>query len=226
MIHGSPFTLKPIRSDLSFGVQIENVDLGALSNEDVQKDLRTLFIREGLLVFRGIEDDDETQIRLSRIFGLPIPHPVREAQNGRDELLAVHYRPEDGWLIDVDGELRGQWLPWHSDLVYLDKINRGGILRPVRMPDRLGETGFIDQIAAYDRLPDALKTRIEGQFVKYKYDLDPARQRFGRNHNAAVVRYSPIIEAIQRRVDEFPFSYHPMVYEQELTGRKVLNVSP
>lgn len=68
----------------------------------------------------------------------------------------------------VDSAFRGSWLPWHSDLIYVDRINRGGILRPVRLPGRLGQNRFIDKIAAYDSLPEPFKQRIEGLDVVHK----------------------------------------------------------
>jgi taurine dioxygenase len=108
----------------------------------------------------------------------------------------------------------------------VDRINRGGILRPVRLPGRLGQTGFIDKIAAYASLPDRLKQRIDGLEIVYKYDLDPARQRFGRTADVTVERFTPGVLSIQNRLDDFPRVVHPLVYVQRETGRKVLNLSP
>ena len=138
-----------------------------------------MWTEHGVLVFRSVQGRD-MQLALSRVFGELMTHPTREAISDHKELITVRYRPETGWLMKVDGELLGTWLPWHSDLIYVDKINRGGILRPIQLPSRLGETGFIDKIAAYASLPDRLKDAIKGLDVIYKYDLDPLHQKFGR----------------------------------------------
>ena len=61
----------------------------------------------------------------------------------------------------VDGELRGGYQPWHVDWIYMDEIARGGMMAPVRLPGSGGDTGFIDQIEAYARLPDRLKAKAE-----------------------------------------------------------------
>jgi taurine dioxygenase len=138
--------------------------------------------------------------------------------------MDVIFEPKQGWLIEVDGEPRGTWLPWHSDLIYVDKINHGGILRPVTIPSKWGETGFIDKISAYDRLPEELKTRVEGLHAVYKYDMDMSRIKFGKNYNANILRYSKAAASIQSRLNDFPAVLHPIVYDQPETGRKVLNV--
>ncbi len=222
---GNGFEIGPLPGDPGFGAIVTGLQRSSIADEQVREQLRQLWIDRGVVVFRGLEGED-AQLELSRCFGRLIAHPTRETRAEHPELMTVHYRPEDGWLMRVDGELRGSWLPWHSDLIYVDRINRGGILRPVRLPDHLGQTGFIDKIRAYASLPERLKRRIEGLEVVYKYDLDPARQRFGRTADVTVERYTPGVLSIQDRLDEFPRVIHPLVYVQRETGRKVLNLSP
>lgn len=219
------FDTQPLRDDLPFGARITGLAPSRLVDAGVRQALRDVWIEKGVLVFEGLEGE-EVHLELSRVFGTLVQHPTREARAAHPELMTVRYKPDSGWLIDVDGDLRGTWLPWHSDLIYVDRINRGGILRPIVLPSRMGQTGFIDKIGAYRTLPDRLKARIDGLNVIYKYDLDAARQRFGRTANASMVRISPDVASIQARLDDFPRVIHPMVYEQRETGRKVLNVSP
>lgn len=219
------FHTASLREGLPFGAEVTGLDPARLSDPAVRQALHDLWTDRGVLVFRGLEGE-ETHLALSRVFGTLVQHPTRETRAAHPELMTVRYQPETGWLIEVDGDPRGTWLPWHSDLIYVDRINRGGILRPLILPSRLGQTGFIDKIGAWRTLPDRLKRRIEGLNVIYKYDLDAARQKFGRTGNARMARVSPDVASIQARLDDFPRVIHPMVYEQRETGRKVLNVSP
>jgi taurine dioxygenase len=219
------FRTEPLAEHLGFGVQILGLEKAAIEQPAVRQALHDLWILHGVLVFREVSGED-FQIDLSKCFGELIEHPTVEARAQRQELTMVRYRPADGWLMNVDGELRGSWLPWHSDLIYVDKINRGGILRPRALPDRLGETGFIDRISVYDDLPDDLRARIENLDVIYKYDLDPEHQIFGRTADVHVERFSDQVARVQARLDDFPRVLHPMVYTQRETGRKVLNLSP
>lgn len=225
MADGIDFDVGPLPGDPPFGTTVTGLTREALADERVRERLRALWIERGVMVFRGLEGE-ETQLELSRCFGKLIAHPTRETRADHPELMTVRYRPEDGWLMRVDGEPRGSWLPWHSDLIYVDRINRGGVLRPVRLPRRLGQTGFIDKIGAYASLPERLKQRVANLDVIYKYDLDPANQRFGRTADVTVERFTPGVLSIQNRLDDFPRVVHPLVYVQRETGRKVLNLSP
>lgn len=219
------YTAQALRKDLNWGVTVSDIKLRDLDNPAMRQNLYDLWIREGVIVFEGVEGT-ETQLALSRVFGPLREHPTKESISEASRyLMTVDFNPETGWLMEVDGELRGTWLPWHSDLIYVDKINHGGILRPLTIPSKWAETGFVDKISAYDRLPDDIKTRIEGLHVTYKYDMDVSRIKFGKNYDAHVVRHSKATASIQSRLDDFPAVLHPMVYEQPETGRKVLNVS-
>lgn len=217
--------VEPLAPHLRYGARVGGLSIHDLDNPDVRAGLYDLWIRDGLIVFRGFEGADE-QLALSRCFGVLDVHPVRETRAARPELMTVRYDPETGWLAEVDGEQRGVYLPWHSDLMYLDKINHGGILRPIELPSHGGQTGFIDKIDSYDALPDDLKVRLEGLEVIYKYDLDPERQKFGKKSDVRILRYTPAVLSIQSRLDDFPQVIHPMIYSQPETGRKVLNISP
>jgi taurine dioxygenase len=220
------FRAAPLIEGLGFGVEVTGLDPAALQDAATRRALHDLWIREGVIVFRGLTGD-AVHLELSRCFGPLMAHPVRENRAvGAAELTPIHFRPEDGYLQEVDGELRGVFLPWHCDMIYLDKINRGGILRPVKLPSRLGQTGFIDKIGAYERLPQRLKTRIEGLRVVYEYQLDPGKQKYARRHEIKVIRMSERIRQIWARIDEFPRVSHPLAYRQAETGRMVLNLSP
>ena len=215
----------PLRDDLNWGAIVSGLDSAELAEPQMRQDLYDLWIQEGVIVFRGLTGV-EAQLALSRVFGPLRVHPTKESiADTAKELMTVDFNPENGWLMEVDGKPRGSWLPWHTDLIYVDKINHGGILRPIKIPSKWGETGFIDQIDAYSRLPADLRAQIEGLHVVYKYDMDLSRIKFGRNHHAKVLRHSKATASIQARLDDFPSVLHPMVFEQLETGRKVLNVS-
>jgi taurine dioxygenase len=221
------FKTKKVASDGGPGVEVCDLDIEDLAHESVRKDLVDLWIDVGVVVFRGMRGDVDTHLALSRCFGELRDHPVRESWvDGHPELIHVDYRPTDGDVYEIDGERRGAWLPWHSDLIYMDKINRGGILRPIELPASGGETGFVDRIAAYQRLPADLRRQIEDLHVVYHFNVNAEQQKFGRAPNLRKVQDSRSYRSIQSRMSDFSKPIHPMVYEQPDTGRQVLNVSP
>ena len=218
-------TFSPLAPGLNFGTEVRGLELGMLADQVIRQQLQAAWIEYGMIIFRDLEGE-EMHLALSRCFGTLIAHPTKETRAAHPELMTVRYRPDTGWLMSVNGEPRGSWLPWHSDLIYVNRINRGGISRPVKVPSHLGQTGFIDKIDSYDRLPERLKRRVDGLSVIYKYNLDPGHQKFGRTAHAEVTRFSPDVLSIQARLEDFARSVHPMVYAQSETGRKMLNVSP
>ncbi len=185
-----------------------------------------MWIDRGVILFRS-EDTLEMQIELSKCFGKLEAHVYPETWvEDHPELVKIKYYPDDGTCYEVNGKRLGGWLPWHSDLVYTDTINRGGILRPAQLPPHGGKTGFIDQAAAYERLPDDLKAKIDSLNVVYVMDLNLANVKFGRPKQLRFVRGAKSFQKIVKREYQYPRVLHPMVCVQRETGRKVLNVSP
>lgn len=220
-------TVEPLPGNPAFGAAVHGLTRADLDDEPTRAALRALWIDKGVLHFTGFEGS-EPLVALSRVFGTLEPHMFKESWvDGFPELVNIKYWRGNGTVYEIDGRKRGGYLPWHSDLVYSDRINRGGILRTVELPEHGdGRTGFIDQIAAYETLPDDLKQRIEGLHVVYVMDLNVAHMRFGRPGDVRLVEFAPSALKIMAREYSYSRILHPMVFEQPETGRKVLNVSP
>jgi taurine dioxygenase len=219
------YNISPLPGQPAFGAWVTDLTPDDLDAPKVQARLRALWIDAGVIVFRGLKGGEESHLRLSRIFGKLIDHPLyRGRPDYHPELIELVY---DGAqeIYEVEGKAVGAWLPWHSDLIYTDEINRGGILRPVELPARGGGlTGFIDRIHAYATLPEDLKQRVDGLDVLYKPFFDATVQRFGRAPGLKLVRGGA--RMMEHNAENRPRTVHPLVYTQAETGRKVLNVSP
>lgn len=216
------FEVRPIDKNLPYGAEIIGLHPEDLADQAVQARLRHHWAQDGLLIFRGLEGE-KVHVELSRLFGQLLVHPLR-TDPLRQEIFTVQHDPEDPYIVDVDGKPLAAWLPWHSDLIYVDHINHGGILRPLALPASAGETGFIDKIATYAALPQRLKNRLEGLHAIYQFDRNPEHQKFGRASSVKVLHETKA--AIASRNKTYPRVLHPVVYEQAETGRKVLNISP
>jgi len=221
------YEVSPLDERLPFGATVNGLRLEQLGDPQVREALNELWIDKGVILFRGGDCTPDMQIALSRCFGELEPHMFKETRSeGNPDLVRIKFFPEDGTFYRVNGELRGGWLPWHSDLVYNANINHGGILRPVQLPSRLGHTGFLCQIAAYDRLPASLRERIEDLHVVYEVRINLSDGLFHNSGKVELQRLAVSGGKIETRRFTFPRVIHPMVYTQRETGRKVLNVSP
>jgi taurine dioxygenase len=221
-----PFTVEPMSADFNFGKIVHGLRAEHLKDEAVRSHLRHLWIHDGVVVFRDGDVNEDIQVDLSSVFGELEAHPLKGAQiQRRPELITIFSKPEDASIFEVDGQRGSGFIGWHSDLIYVERINHGGIMRSLKPTTTGGLTGFLDQIAAYDALPERLKQRIADLNVVYKlgsfHDY-----RYGYRDELKVVRVSAHYQKMWDAAVDFPPSVHPMVFVQPETGRKVLNISP
>lgn len=222
------FTLSALPGQGKFGAIVTGLAPESLDDPETRKALAEVWIEKGVVVFRGMVGGLETQLRLSEIYGEPEIHPMMAGTNIKSEhkaIAPIEYNREEGNLYEVRGELLGGYLPWHFDGAYVDRINHGGILRPDVLPKRGGETGFIDQIAAYDALPSALRRKVEGLSVLYAYQPDLTKPKFGDRADR-MIQMSELFRTGSDHPSVQVRAIHPLAYEQSKTGRKVLHVSP
>lgn len=219
--------VKSIEGGRGIGCEVHGLTFEDLADDGIRKLLMDTWIEHGVIVFRGVEGA-EFQIKLSRCFGdtQPHPHAAKNPDRPVSDLVQISYDPENADIYKVDGRVLGGWLPWHMDLIYLDKVSRGSILRPVVLPYAGGQTGFIDKIRLYDKLDAETRSRIEDLWVTYHFDMDLNNLRYARPDSLEVVSLSKLYSSLVSQRDQFPRVRHPLVYRQAETGRPVLNFSP
>jgi taurine dioxygenase len=222
---------RPVVSPLSqaCGVLVEGVNAAEPLDRDVQDRLYRLYLEHGLLVLRGQELTPEQHIAFSRIFGQLDPHPSEKVRlAGYPEIYEVSYKSAPA--ADDGEEIIGR-IPWHSDLTYTVRPSRGGLLYAVEVPPEGGETGYLDTIAAYDRLDEATRRRIDdlevlnsiGQVKQTAVRIDPADAQDKRETLAhASAQGSPP----ETQPPQFPDVVLPLVVTHPQLGRKALNISP
>ena len=220
-------TTRPLTA--RFGAEVIGVDLSRPLDDATAEKVRNIWIDAGLLLFRGRDNGDEAQMRLSRLFGEMEPAATAELNDPNNQfMMTLAYDPDDTaprfqQHYNVDGIDRAGWLGWHWDQSFMPTIVRGAVLRMDVPSAEMGETGFIDAIEAYDRLPPVLRERIENLEVVYEFNADFVSGQFGFPKDIkALPRERPSKESSF----DFPPVVHPMVIIQVETGRKVLKLSP
>lgn len=223
------YTIQKLREDLSFGCLVTDLAPDDLTSEKTRQALRERWIIDGLLIFRGTPVTPAFQVALSECFAETIVHPVKEIRHPEHEkLIRLVSNPqgEDEDLIEVDGQAGCGWLPWHKDIIFTEKLNHGGILHATKITREGGETGFIDQIDAYERLPDSLKALIEGLEVVYQFGPVESSPWCARE-KVVYLKTGPANRSMYQRSDrDWPPVVHPLVFVQPATDRKALNLSP
>lgn len=224
----TPFRIEPVANGLD-AMQVYGITMEDLESNEVRKQLNDLWIEHGILIFRDTDNTDAMHIALSKVFGSFQKHPIAQGNTDPNklEITNVQYEPggENGNVYRVGGIELGGWLPLHSDLIYVDKINRGGVLRPRIVPPQMGGTIFLDKITAYETLSDQMKSRIAGLEVAYRFYMDISTMAFA-TETIELVRMGQKFRSIQERERSYPRSIHPLVTTQRETGRHILNLSP
>jgi taurine dioxygenase len=185
-------TASTIRSVTPFGV-VAAASLVLNPDDAARVGLRLAFEREGLVVVRGLALDMAGQMEACRIFGPVIDTPWENfvISNARG-----------------DGYLGAQQLLWHNDLTYLPRPYLGGSLHALEVAQGATSTRFASALRAYERLPKALRERIEPL-------------------NALHVKQK-VFDRPNRLTDLEPgdvCAVHPVVRRQPGTGRPYLFVS-
>ncbi len=221
-----------VRTRLSphLGVELTGIDLSQELTAATRQAILDAWIDAGVLLFRGLGTSPETHMRLSEVFGELEPAATASLNDPNNPyLMNLSYYPDKPGAYQkhytVQGIDRAGWLGWHWDQSFMPTIVRGAILRMVEPAARMGETGFIDAVAAYDRLTDAQKARIDGLEVVYEFNPDFTSGQFGFPKDICAIDADLPAIGPGHKFD-FPPVVHPLVITQHETGRKVLKLSP
>jgi taurine dioxygenase len=211
----------------NFGAVVSGLDFDKTISDAEREQLYDLWLEHGIVLVRGHNMSPEKQIEFSRLFGILEAHPLESIRSSQyPELMELSSENSRTSPFAIwDGEPIVGRLPWHKDLIYTAKPNRGAVLRAVVLPEQDGETGFGDQALAYDALSDATKARIDKLQVVYRFDVDLEVMPFLDTSGYEAAPGAPK-KPSDVGFPDFPDSLYPLVLVHPETGRKSLNVCP
>jgi len=199
--------------DAPCGAEVIGLDLAKpLAEADFAR-IHRAHLDHHVLVFREMAITPAQQVAFSRRFGPLQRHVLSNfALAGQPEVLVISNIKVDGKPIGL-GDAGAYW---HSDLSYLTKPSLGSMLLAQELPAEGGDTLFANQHRAWDALPAAVKTAIEGRRAEHWYLCKYAElQR--RNP------WRP--DLTPEQIAAVPPVAQPMVRTHPETGRKGLFVS-
>jgi len=203
--------IRPVHPVL--GAEVVGLDLARELPEDEFQAIRDAFNRHSLLIFRDQQAlTPAQQVALSRRFGPLEVHVMRQFLHPDfPEILLVSNEVRDGKNIGLADA--GRY--WHSDLSYKAEPSLGSLLCSKVLPAEGGDTLFASTIAAYERLPAALRARLDRLRAEHDYGA--------RSKQRAATGARPELSAAQRA--EVPPVVHPVVRVHPETGKRALFVS-
>ena len=203
------------------GATVRGLDLSRpVSDHDFGRLLNALG-RHGFLhcpdMRMELDDFQAFSLRFGDIQGAPMPgmNAIGQAYGGVGTLSNLK---ENGRYVGA--AYAGQ--DWHTDMSYRDVMGFVNLLHGVRIPQRdgrpLGGTEFSNMHAAYEALPHALKTRLDGMTASHSYEKFWEHMRVNKGADR------PPMTEEQRRAR--PPVSHPLFLTHPISGRKVLYCNP
>jgi len=205
--------------DTSLGATVTGVDLARpLSDADFASVLQALGTR-GVLRFPNQPIDAATLRRFSARFGelQVISSAKGRTEPGMPEVSILSNVVENGRPIGIPDA--GQ--DWHTDMTYNRVVGFVNVLVALKVPMRdgraLGATEFANTQAAYEDLPQSVRTKLEHATAAHDWNNFHELMRMKGSTR-------PALTEEQRR--ERPPVSHPLFLTHPITGRKVIYANP
>ena len=156
-----------------FAAELRGVTLADVADDDaVYAAVRAAFEEHSVLVFRGQDVTNDSQLAFSRRFGPPEVTKVGSIGTGT-HFVTLTTIGADGKVVPPDHRyaLRNKANQlWHTDLSFKSMPALTSILSARIIPAHGGETEFVSTRLAFERLDPALREKIENSFAWHDYD--------------------------------------------------------
>jgi taurine dioxygenase len=202
------------------GATAGGVDLNRELDDRTFGDILRALGRHGVLRFPRQTLDPARQMAFSARFGsLEINVADAFQEPGHPEIMILSNMTEPNGR-PLGARDAGQ--DWHTDMSYSETIAFANVLYALKVPRRdgrpLGGTEFANMHAAYNDLPDDLKTRLDGMTVLHDFNKfwDMMLKRPGSWRKPLTA---------EQRAKKPPVS-HPIFLVHPVTGRRVLYANP
>ncbi|MFI6984912.1 TauD/TfdA dioxygenase family protein [Embleya sp. NPDC050154] len=185
----------------TIGAEIAGIDLARQLGPELHAELHRALLEWKVLFFRDQNLTAPQHRDLARLWGTPEVHPFLPKADDIPEVVRLSRGADSPAVENV----------WHSDASFETTPPMGSILRAVHVPAVGGDTLWSDMAAAYDGLPEATKTRMDGLTAVHDFT-----QTFGS-------ALEP--EELARQQQKYPAVSHPVVRTHPETGRRLLYVN-
>jgi len=191
----------------SIGAELVDVSLGDAVRDD------GLFneIYQALLKYRVLFLRDQTLDKLSRVdhmafaqrLGQLETHPMAPSHPEAPGLVQIYKNP--------DSPIDRYENAWHTDGTWRETPALGCVLRCIECPSVGGDTMWANMVLAYERLPDAVKSQIDGLWANHSF-------------NSSFASAMPQDKRLAMKA-QYPDAEHPVVRTHPETGEKTLFVN-
>lgn len=196
------------------GAVVTGIDLRGSLSPDLVAELRASWVEHKLLVFPDQNLSDHDLERFTLYFGAFGEDPFFGHIDGHENIAAIQRNADEKTSIFAE--------IFHSDWSFLPVPPAGTTLFGITIPPHGGNTLFADQVAAYERLPDALRDKADQLMAIHSAAFGYAPDGAYGEDDKDTGRSMNIIPSEKARET----CTHPFVRTHRETGKKALYSSP
>ena len=183
-----------------FGARVDGVDLTRPLGPDLVEALHTAIDEHSVLLFADQDMSDEAQLRLTEALGEPEESHVAFGRSGEIVHIGTigNVIDDERHHDDASPHTRSQKGNnlWHSDSSFRLVPTYVSILHAYEVPAEGGQTEFVSQRAAYDRLPPQRQAEIDELHVLHDYVF--SRTKVAPVHDNHAASLPPIEQRLVR----------------------------
>ncbi len=191
------------------GAEITCVDLAHPIDAALREELNRAFVEYSVLVFRDQQLAPRQLLDAVRLFGDVFPqHNTRFAL---PECPEIHYISNQDFFPDGRRYIPGEG--YHTDHSNAAEPPKATVLHAVKLPDRGGDTQFVNMHRAYAELPASTRQRIDGLRAVHVYQSRHSERKL-----------MALSEQARRNVPDAVA--HPLVRTHPESGRRSIYLNP
>jgi alpha-ketoglutarate-dependent 2,4-dichlorophenoxyacetate dioxygenase len=164
------WTIEPLHSD--FGARISGVDFSGAVDAETASWIHALIDEFSFVVFPGQAAGDEKHLAFTRSLGAAEPSHVAKGEGKLEYFGTIGNVQQDGSVLGNNHQktrfLTGNNL-WHTDASFKPVPAMLSIMCAYETPSEGGETLFVSNRAAYDRLDRDEQTRLDSMIGIHDY---------------------------------------------------------
>ncbi len=193
--------------DAACGATVRGLSLTEPLDPETIAAIRSAWLAHHVLVFPEQEMSDDDLERFTRSFGSFGDDPFIAPIKGREHVIAVRREADEKSPIFAES--------WHTDWSFQETPPAGTCLYGITIPPVGGDTLFANQHLALDRMPAALRAKLEGKQAIHSARLPYATDGFYGEKDAALrsMDIQPSEEALAEQM-------HPILRKHPETGRE------
>lgn len=203
-------SLKVEPSGASCGATITGVTLNQSLSCDLVAEIRAHWLKHKVVAFPGQQLSPAQLVGFSEYFGDIGEDPFFGHIEEHPQVAAIQRNADERTSIFAE--------IFHSDWSFMPVPPAATALYGITIPPLGGDTLFADQVAAYEQLPDDLRTRVEGLLAIHSAALGYAPDGAYGESDQEQGRSMKILPS-EKALETYE---HPLVRTHRETGKKAL----